>query len=77
MPNLMTYRVLYSLLLLGTLVSCGGSSSSTSPEPTMPPVPPPIVTPVTNIPTIISTQVNAPTVGRYEKIEWSIDANAE
>jgi hypothetical protein len=32
---------------------------------------------VTNIPTIISTQVNAQTVGRYEKIEWSIDANAE
>ena len=76
MPNFMTFRVLSYLFLLCTLVSCGGSSSST-PESAAPSETPPVMTPVTNVPSIISTQVNTQTVGLYEKIEWSIDANAE
>jgi len=68
----MHVRILYSLLMLISLASCGGSSTS-NPVPITPPIQPPIITK----PVINEIQVNAQSIGMYEKIEWSIDASAD
>ncbi len=72
----MIARITLVLLFATLTASCGGGSSSTPNEPN--PVPPPITPPSTNVqPSLSNVVANIQSIGLYEKIEWSIDANAQ